>query len=206
MKTAVRSAFLLFFALTPIFSHGMQNKPSDETLANLQIAFNGESNANKRYLAFADKAQQEGYGDVASLFRAAARAEQVHAKQLAAEIEKLGAKPEAKIETPAAKSTKENLDAAIQGETYERDTMYPEFRKQARHAYNMDAVRVFNYAYNAESEHAALFMAASTNVEQMRGSGSTYYVCTICGYTMKQSPDRACRSCYSPKEAYEKVS
>ena len=100
------------------------------TLDNLQAGFNGESNAHSRYLAFAEKAGQEGYGEVASLFRAAAKAEEVHAANHAAVIKKMGGTAQAKIETPVVKSTKENLEAAIKGESYERDTMYPEFLKQ----------------------------------------------------------------------------
>src|SRR5450756_995798 len=81
------------------------------TLDNLQAGFNGESNAHSRYLAFAEKADQEGYGEVASLFRAAAKAEEVHAANHAAVIKKMGGTAQAKIETPVVKSTKENLDA-----------------------------------------------------------------------------------------------
>ena len=83
------------------------------TLDNLQTGFNGESNAHSRYLAFAEKADQEGYGEVASLFRAAAKAEEVHAANHAAVIKKMGGTAQAKIETPVVKSTKENLEAAI---------------------------------------------------------------------------------------------
>lgn len=102
------------------------------TLDNLQAAFNGESNARARYLAFAAKAGEEGYGPVASLFRAAARAEQIHAANHAEVIRALGAEPVAVIDVPEVKSTALNLEAAIAGETYERDVMYPAFLEQAR--------------------------------------------------------------------------
>lgn len=101
-------------------------------LDNLQTAFNGESNAHARYLEFAAKADQEGYGSVASLFRAAARAEEIHAANHAVVIRRMGGTPQANIEKPAVKSTAENLAVAIQGETYERDVLYPDFLKQAR--------------------------------------------------------------------------
>lgn len=91
------------------------------TLDNLQTAYNGESNAHARYLAFAAKADQEGCGEVASLFRAAAKAEKVHAAKHSEVIKKLGGTPTAKIETPVVGSTKENLEAAVNGESYERD-------------------------------------------------------------------------------------
>lgn len=183
-----------------------QTPAADSTLQNLNAAFNGESNAQARYLAFAAKADQENYAEIAILFRAAAKAEEVHARNFAAEVKSLGGTPQAKIETPVVKSTKENLELAIQGESYERDTMYPGFRKQAREAYNMDAVRAFNFAYNAEAEHANLFSYASNNMESMRGKSGAYYVCTVCGYTIKDTPNRACRSCYSSKDDYQRVS
>src|SRR5260370_5219664 len=104
---------------------------STTTLENMQAAFNGESNAHIRYLAFAKHADNEGYGEVASLFRAAARAEEIHARNHAVVIKEMGAVPQAKIDSPEMKSTRENLEAAIKGESYERDTMYPAFLKQA---------------------------------------------------------------------------
>lgn len=177
------------------------------TLENLQAAFNGESNAHARYLAFAARADQEGYGEVASLFRAAAKAEEVHAGNHAAVIKKLGDTPEAKIETPVVKSTKENLEAAIKGESYERDTMYPDFLKQARAEGNRDAVQTFNYAKTAEAEHAKLYSSALNNLPNLKGSkAKDYFVCTICGYTTSQMEFSKCPSCFSHKDKYEKVS
>ena len=93
---------------------------TSKVLDNLQTAFNGESNAHARYLEFAGKADQEGFGSVASLFRAAARAEQIHADNHAVVIRKLGSTPQATIEKAVVKSTDENLQVAIQGETYEQ--------------------------------------------------------------------------------------
>ena len=177
------------------------------TLENLQTAFNGESNAHARYLAFSEKANQEGYGEVASLFRAAAKAEEVHAANHAVVIKKLGGTPEAKIETPVVGSTKENLAAAIKGESYERDTMYPEFLKQVRAEGNRDAVQTFNYAKTAESEHAKLYSQALNDLPKLKGSKSKdFFVCTVCGYTTTQMDFSKCPSCFSPKDKYEKVS
>ncbi len=88
------------------------------TTANLQAAFSGESNARTRYLAFAEKADSEGYAGVASLFHAAARAEQVHAANHAAVIEKLGGIPEDNIAPPAFNSTRDNIEVALKGERY----------------------------------------------------------------------------------------
>jgi len=175
------------------------------TLGNLQTAFNGESNAHARYLAFAEQADKDGYLQIATLFRAAARAEEIHANNHAVEIKALGGTPQAKIETPVVKTTKQNLELAIKGETYERDVMYPEFYKQARNAGIAGAVQTINYASAAEAEHAKLFTAALNNMTSMRAKGVTYYVCTICGYTTTNLDFAKCHTCYSPKDKYVAV-
>lgn len=177
-----------------------------KSLDNLQTAFNGESNAHARYLAFADKADKEGYGPVASLFRAAARAEEIHAANHAVVIKKLGGTPQATIETPDVKSTAENLAAAIKGETYERDVMYPDFIKQAKAERNTDALQTFNYAKSAEAEHAKLYTGAKDGLAMMKGTGVKYYVCTVCGYTTQKIDFEKCPSCFNPKEKYVPVS
>ncbi|HLH09106.1 MAG TPA: ferritin family protein [Terriglobales bacterium] len=204
MRTAVilaLAALALFAVVSPAAA-----ADSTKTLANLQTAFNGESNAHARYIAFAQKAQEEGYGPVASLFRAAARAEEVHANNHAQVIKKMGGTPDAKIETPVVKSTKENLEAAIKGETYERDVMYPGFLKEARAEKNTAAIQTFNYAKTAEAEHAKLYTDALARLAGLKGAGVTYYVCSVCGYTTAKLDFSKCPSCFSPKEKYEQVS
>ncbi len=179
---------------------------TSKVLDNLQTAFNGESNAHARYLEFANKADQEGYGSVASLFRAAARAEQIHADNHAVVIRKLGGNPQAKIEKTAVKSTSENLQVAIQGETYERDVMYPQFIKEARAERNTDALQTFNYAKSAETEHARLYTEAHSNLAQLKGKAVSYYVCTVCGFTTTKMDFDKCPSCFNPKDKYVAVS
>ena len=181
-------------------------KPADVTLQNLHAAFDGESNAHARYLAFAEKADQEGYFQVASLFRAAARAEEIHASNHEVQIKRLGGTAQAKIESPVVKSTRENLEAAVKGETYERDVMYPDFYKQARAVGDVGAVQTFNYARGAEAEHATLFTNALSNLATMRVKGVTYYVCTVCGYTTTNLDFAKCHTCFSPKDKYVAVS
>ena len=204
MKKFVYSALVLTLALIALPNGAMA---ATKTLDNLQAGFNGESNAHARYLAFAQKADQDGYGEVASLFRAAAKAEAVHAANHAAVIKKMGGTPQAKIETPVVKSTKENLEASIKGECYERDTMYPEFLKQARAEGNRDAVQTLNYAKTAEGEHAKLYSEALNNLPKLKGSkAKDYFVCTVCGYTTSQMDFSKCPSCFTHKDRYEKVS
>jgi len=179
---------------------------SATTIENLQTAYNGESNAHARYLAFAKQADNEGYGEVASLFRAAARAEELHAMNHAAVIGELGGAPKADVQEPVVKTTRENLQEAIKGESYERDTMYPEFLKQARSDRNTRAVRTLNLAKSAESEHAKLYAAALSNLEKLKGSKSiTLYVCPVCGFTARETNFKECPSCFTSKTEFEKV-
>jgi rubrerythrin len=134
------------------------------TLYNLQVAFYRESNAHHRYVAFAKKAEDEGCGEVASLFRAAARAEEIHASNHAAVIRKMGAEPKATIETPAVASTRENLQVAIVGEMYERDQVYPAFIRQAKASKNSEAIRTFAYALKTKAEHFRIYSEALKNI------------------------------------------
>ena len=174
-------------------------------MTNLQAAFNGESNAHARYLAFARKADNEGYAGAASLFRAAARAEEIHAANHAAVIEKFGGIPDAKLETPTVKSTRENLAAAIKGETYERDEMYPAFIRQAKSDGASQAVRTFRFALAAEAEHAKLYADTLDNLESMTAS-RVFFVCPTCGFTRSNPNFDRCPTCATPKERFEQVS
>lgn len=176
-----------------------------KTLDNLQAAYNGESNANAKYTAYAQKADQEGYPGVASLFRAAAAAEKVHAETHATVIKAMGGTPKADIKTPEVKSTKENLEDAIKGETYERDVMYPEFIAAAKAEGNKEALKAFNYAKTAEAEHAKMYGADLKDLATLKGKTQTYWVCTICGYTVPKIDFDKCPSCFNPKDKYVEV-
>ena len=207
MKTLVNILALTLLLITAAIAvrATQTSTTGDRTVENLQTAFNGESNAHARYLAFAVKADQEGYAGVASLFRAAARAEEIHAANHLAEIQKLGVSARAKIDPPVVKSTKEKLEVAIRGQRYERDIMYPDFYKQARAVGNTDAFRTFNYAREAEAEHAKLFEEAYSNLDNMRGK-TAYYVCTVCGFTTTNLDFAKCHTCFSAKEKFVAVS
>jgi rubrerythrin len=180
-------------------------KPGDKTLENLQAAFNGESNANAKYTEFAKKADQDGYHQVASMFRAAARAEKIHAEAHGRVIRRMGAEPAAKIEPVHVGSTRENLQAAIDGETYERDVMYPNFIAEADAAGNAAAVRTFKAALEAEKEHARLYTELLNNLENAKVK-TTYYVCAICGFTVDKKTFERCPVCNAPEEKFEEIS
>jgi rubrerythrin len=174
------------------------------TLENLQTAYDAESNATVRYKAFAEKADAEGYHRVARLFRAASRAEAIHAENHAAAIRALGGTPRAVVAVPEVRSTKQNLRAALAGERRERDTVYPEFIARAKQEGLVDAARTLTLARSAELEHATLFEAALEGLDDQRAAGAPVYVCPACGYTTPTLPER-CPATGTPKDKFERV-
>ena len=181
-----------------------QAKVSQQTLDNLNTAFQGESNAAHRYEAFAKKADSEGQVYAARLFRAAARAESVHRESHKQAILALGGTvKDFKLDELKVGSTTENLQAAIKGESYERDTMYPDFLKVARADGAKEAIRTLLYAQKAETEHARLYKETLDNLG--KNADTPLYVCKICGYTTTTLPDRNCPSCREPVSNYEKI-
>jgi rubrerythrin len=157
---------------------------------NLQDAFAGESQANRKYLAFAKHAEKEGFHQVAKLFRAAAAAETVHAHN---HLKQLG----------GIKSTKDNLEEAITGESYEFQQMYPGMIKDAEEENNKGALRTFNYANEVEQVHAALYMKALKDLGN--NEETDYYVCEICGYTAEGAAPDECPVCKAVKKAFSRI-
>jgi rubrerythrin len=177
---------------------------SEQTLKNVNAAFQGESNAHVRYTAFAKKADEEGFAQVAKLFRATAAAEAIHRDQHKAAILKLGGTvAEFKLDEVKVGSTKENLEAAIKGETYERDTMYPEFIATAKADDARPAMKTLDWAMSAEKEHATLYQNALDNLG--KNAAADYYVCKNCGATLTALPNRRCPTCREPKSAFLKI-
>ncbi len=156
----------------------------------LQQAFAGESQANRKYTAFAKKADSEGYKQIAKLFRAAAEAETVHALN---HLRELG----------AVKSTKENLVDAIAGESYEFQDMYPRMIADAQAEGNKRAEISFTYANAVEKIHAALYKKALENLG--KNEEVDYYVCQVCGNTVEGEPPDRCPICNSLKKMFRKV-
>lgn len=161
-----------------------------KTDKNLQEAFAGESQANRKYLAFAKKADAEGYKQVAKLFRAAADAETVHALNHLREMDGI-------------KSTKENLTEAIGGETQEFQSMYPQMIADAETEGVKGALRSFNFANEVEKIHAGLYQKAA---EQLGNNEDIdYHVCQICGNTVEGEPPDKCPICGALKKMFKKV-
>jgi rubrerythrin len=175
------------------------------TLDNLQAAYQGESNAKARYDAFALKADEEGYKSVAALFRAAAASEALHARKHADAIRKLGAEPRMEAVRPDVKSTKENVEAALKGETDEKDSMYPAFVKQAEADKNKSVALSFMGAMASEASHAKLFAEALANLEQWKAGDKPFTVCMVCGYTVMGKPPASCPICKAPRSKFEAV-
>jgi rubrerythrin len=181
------------------------------TVRNLLSALEGESNANAKYNAFATKAEAEGFRGAASLFRAAARAEQIHATNHARVIVQLGGQAEFTIHEIAVKSTLENLKTALAGEQYEIDTMYPEFIEEATAHNNTAAIRTFHGAMEAEKTHARLYAEAIALLEAGKkdawiNKSRDFYVCPVCGYT-SETPDEhdRCPVCNTPWDKFEVI-
>lgn len=175
------------------------------TLQNLQTAYHNEANAYVRYLAFAERAQEEEFGEVASLFRAAACAEHVHLRNFAAVIRKMGAEPAYRIDQPLPKTTWQNLQrSAEEREASDRDVVYAKFIEEAKAEGNQDAVRVFQYAQTAEIQQVKLFRDALKNLNKMTGESHLYFVCNKCGYT-SEHPTKPCPGCSDPDATYEEM-
>ena len=163
------------------------------TSENLREAFAGESQANRKYLAFAKKADKEGHAQVARLFRAAAEAETVHAH---AHLRVLG----------GVKGTTENLQEAIAGEGHEFKNMYPGFLAEAEKEANMPAVSSFKNALAVEEIHHGLYTEALNAVQSGSDLPETrIYICPVCGNTVKGEAPNKCPICNSPKDCFFEV-
>lgn len=157
----------------------------------LKEAFAGESQANRKYLAFAKKADEEGYPQVARLFRAAAEAETVHAHNHLRALKGIG-------------STADNLEEAIAGETHEFEHMYPEMIEAAKAEEAKEALRSFEWANAVEKIHADLYKKLLDNLGGSVGDYA-YYVCPVCGYTAEGEAPERCPVCGAKGSRFMKV-
>jgi rubrerythrin len=164
-----------------------------DTKDNLKEAFAGESQANRKYVFFSEKADEAGDKQVARLFRAAAEAETVHARN---HLKVLG----------DIKSDKDNLGVAISGEHYEFTSMYPDFIEQAKSENNKEAFGSFNLANKVEQIHHKLFQTALKNLETGRTvKEAPYYVCQVCGNTVEGEAPERCPVCGAQRSKFKKI-
>jgi rubrerythrin len=181
------------------------------TVANLLTAFEGESDANAKYKAFAAKADSDGWHGAASLFRAAACAEQIHAANHARVIRELGGEAHCEIPAVDVRTTLDNLKTALAGEQYEVDILYPGFLKEAIAGNNTPAVRTFRWAIEAEKSHARLYREAialleSGNKNSRAASEHNFYVCAVCGHTSERPVEHErCPVCNLAWERFEVI-
>lgn len=156
-------------------------------------AFAGESQANRKYAVFAEKADAEGYPTVARIFRAASEAEAIHAKRLLFVMQ-------------AIHSTEENLAASIEGETHEFSTMYPAFIGQAEKENQPEAAKVFRHAMGAEQVHAQRYSAALEAVKQEKDvEAKAVYICPVCGNVVLDEVPDPCPICNAPGRMFREV-
>jgi rubrerythrin len=160
------------------------------TLENLKAAFAGESQANRKYLAFAKKADEENYKQVAKLFRAAADAETVHAHAHLRVMD-------------GVKSTRENLNEAINGETHEFTMMYPQMIEDAKNDNDQKAFKSFDFANKVEKIHAELYRKAMDNLG--KNPDVKYYVCQVCGNTIENEAPDSCPICGAPRSMFKEI-
>jgi rubrerythrin len=163
------------------------------TQENLKAAFAGESQANRRYLLFADKAEKEGHTQIARLFRAAAEAETVHARNHLEAMDGI-------------KSTRDNLGVAVEGEHHEFTEMYPGFIEQAKSEGNNKAQVSFDYANKVEKIHHGLYQKALESLEAgQQLKDEPYFVCQGCGNTVAGEAPERCPICGAPRKMFQRV-
>ncbi|HWT77726.1 MAG TPA: rubrerythrin family protein [Candidatus Methylomirabilis sp.] len=163
------------------------------TTDNLKEAFAGESQANRRYLAFAEKAEQEGYAQIAKLFRAAADAETIHAHAHLRAMKGIG-------------NTLDNLQTAIAGESFEYQKMYPEFLQAAQAEKEQPAVRSFRNALAVEETHYKLYAQALATLKGGKDlPAASIYVCPVCGHTVVGEVPDTCPVCGTPADDFAEV-
>lgn len=175
-----------------------------KTMDNLKMAITGETTASAKYAAYAKKAREEGYENIALLFEAASRAEGIHAANHRASMDQLGQKMGTVSPKFEVKSTLENLEDAINGESYEVATMYPDFLKQSSLDNATIATISFNYAYLTEQKHKALYQnaLAALKAGKQNTLPKKYFVCLNCGNTYDSEAAARCAICLTPKDRF----
>lgn len=204
MKKVLKSlAFIVIVAII-----GFSCKEPVKTFENLKSAIQGETNASIKYTEFSTKAADEGFMNISKMFKAAAAAEAVHIKNHKAVLTKLGVVFEATVEPAKADTTTANIQAAIEGETNEVNSIYPGFITVAKEEKCDKAVKSFTWAMDVEKRHVQLYTEA-LNILKTTGNDSTvsgtWYVCPKCGNTYKSIDGvQSCELCGTASSSFQK--
>ena len=208
------SLFIMFAVLAGCGKKDEGPKVSDadkqKLTQHLKEAFTGETTASAKYEAYSKKAKEEGLDNIAKLFEAASKSEAIHANNHKKVLEKLGEKaPDVKPEF-TVKTTKENLEDAIKGESYETSTMYPEFKRTSDGLaeYGKDASKSFDYAMRTEAKHKVFYEESLKAITDKTADKlpAAFWVCPICGNTVSNEADiKKCTICKNEKDPWVKI-
>jgi rubrerythrin len=179
-----------------------EEKPKS-TLENLKAAYQGATDAQARYAAYAAKADEEGFKSVASLFRAAAKSEEIRLPKLAAALKELGAEAKAEAAKPEVKSTKENLEFTVKDKTAEKDTLLPAWARQAEAEKQAGAARTFKAAVAANGEYVKFGQQALEKLDDWKAAGKEFLVCQVCTYVSADMALKLCPICSAPRAKFE---
>ncbi len=185
-----------------------ENKdPQKATIQNMKDAFKGETTAHAKYAAYSKKAVEEGFPEIAMLFKAASEAELIHANNHKVVLDRMGEKTPEVTPEFTVNSTKENLKDAIEGESYEFNTMYPNFIKDAHAAGNYMAQISLTYAYKVEQKHRDFYIKALKALEDgnVKSLPSLYYLCPTCGNTYATTAPARCEISMSDSKLFVKI-
>lgn len=199
-----KNLLFVIAGLLLVFTSCNQSKPI-KTIENLKAGIKGETTASAKYIAFAQKAREEGNDTIAKLFDAASKAEAIHAENHTKVLESLGEKMEEFKPEFEVKTTAENLQAAIDGETYESTTMYPNFLADAKAEKVEKAEKSFTWAFDTEKKHMQFYSDALQALKSntVNVLPFTYAVCPVCGNTYDNAKvDEKCAFCQTSKEKF----
>lgn len=199
-----KNSFLLFVFALMAFTACNNAKPV-KTIENLKSGIKGETTASSKYLSFAEKARAEGLESIAKLFEAASKAEAIHAANHTKVLEELGEKMEPFTPEFEVKTTAENLQSAIDGESYEIATMYPGFLEAAKSEKVDKAVKTFTWAIDTEKKHKDFYAKAlnALKANNVKSLSMGYAVCPVCGNTYEANAiDANCAFCGTSKDKF----
>lgn len=192
------------FSMTGIIAQGTNGK----TIANLKAEYQGESNLAAKYAAYASKAKEEGYPQIATLFTATSQSETIHATHAKLALEKLGINMDLTTPEYVVQSTADNLQDAIDDQTVKAASIYPVYIADAKQENVMDGLKTFTWAANTEKKHIEFYKTAlaALSAKNLDTLPAFYWICPKCGNTFNEAtPQEKCPFCYTPREKYIKV-